>query len=85
MPNPFPYQTVLAAKNGDNEALAAILRHYASYIASLSKRPFYDEYGNQYAFVDEEIRHHIESRLMYQIVYKFNPSKLPNGETLQKD
>lgn len=83
MPNPFPYQMILAAKTGDQEALTAVLRHYTTYIAFLSKRPFYDEYGNRYEFVDEGIRKNIEAKLLFQIVYKFDPNKLPDGETLQ--
>ena len=42
IPNRIPLQTILVAKSGDSEALAEILKHYASYIASFSKRPFYD-------------------------------------------
>lgn len=85
MPKLIPLQTILAAKSGDSEALAEILRHYAPYIASFAKRPFYDEYGNQYDIIDEEIRQQIESKLMLQIVYKFNPEKLPEGESISPE
>lgn len=85
MPNPIPYDTILAAKTGDSDALASIIQYYSPYIAAFSKRPFYDEYGNRFDLVDEEIRHHIESRLMWKIVYKFNPDKLPDGEELQEN
>ena len=85
MPELVPLKTILAAKSGDSEALTEILRHYASYIASFAKRPFYDEYGNQYDIIDEEIRQQIESKLILQILYKFDPEKLPEGETLYPD
>lgn len=85
MSNLIPLQTILAAKSGDNEALAGILRHYAVYIASFAKRPFYDDYGNRHDIIDEEIRQQIESKLMLQIVYKFDPEKLPEGETMDPD
>lgn len=39
----IPYATILAAKNGDAEAMQRILKHYAPYIAIRAKRPFYDE------------------------------------------
>ena len=84
MSNPISYETIHAAKTGNSDALASIIRYYGPYIAAFSKRPFYDEYGNRFDLVDEEIRHHIESRLMCQIVYKFNPSKIPDGEDLQE-
>ena len=83
MPNPFPFQMILAAKSGDPDALSAIVQHYSPYIASLSKRPFYDELGNRYEFVDEDIRQQIENRLMLQIIYKFDPHKLPDGKKLE--
>ena len=72
-----PYDTIVAAKTGDSIAMAAILRHYAPYIAAHSKRRFYDEYSNSYEFIDEEIRQRIEAKLMIQIIYKFDPTKQP--------
>lgn len=54
-------------------------------MADSAKRPFYDEYGNRCDVIDEEIRHQIEAKLMLQIVYKFDPEKLPEGETLQPE
>ncbi len=77
MNNLVPFDTILAAKAGDNEAMQAILKHYASYIASYSKRTLVDEYGNRYEVVDEEIRQRIEAKLMFQIIYHFNPYKMP--------
>ena len=85
MPELVPLQTILAAKSGDSEALTKILHHYAPYIASFAKRPFYDEYGNRYDVIDEEIRQQLESKLMLQIVYKFNPEKLPEGESISPE
>ena len=37
----------------------------------------YDEYNNGYEFIDEEIRQRIEAKLMIQIVYKFDPTRMP--------
>lgn len=85
MTNHIPYNTILAARAGESDALAAIIRHYTPYIVSFSKRPFYDEYGNRYELVDEEIRKRIENRLMFQIVYKFDPAQLPKGECLDAE
>ena len=47
------------------------------YIASYSKRSFYDEYDNRYELVDETIRQRIEAKLILQIVYRFDPTRLP--------
>lgn len=71
------YEVILAAKSGDSEAMSQILRHYEPYIARCSQRSFYDEYGNQYQAVDEEIKNRIRAKLMYQLIYDFDPFKLP--------
>ncbi len=73
----IPYDTILAAKNGDSDAMQQVLRHYGPYIASFSKRTFKDEYGNRYDFVDEDIRQRIEAKLMKSIIEDFNPYKQP--------
>lgn len=77
-----PYATILAAKNGDANAMVSIIQHYRSYIAHFSRRTFYDDYGNSFEFVDDEIRQRIEAKLMFSIIYKFDPTKLPEGETI---
>lgn len=82
MADNISYATIVSAKAGDAEAMATILRHYAPYIARYSKRTFYDEYDSRYEFVDETIRQRIEAKLMLQIVYKFDPSRLPPNGTL---
>ena len=84
MANIISYTTILAAKAGDGEAMSKILRHYASYIAGHAKRNFYDEYGNYCELVDEDIRQRIEAKLLYQIINKFDPSKLPDGEIVKR-
>ena len=71
------YQTIVSAKAGDVEAMAKILDHFSAYIAVCSVRPFFDQHGNRYDYVDEEIVQQIKSKLMIQIIYKFNPFQLP--------
>lgn len=41
-----PLSVILAAANGDESALAAVLSHYQGYIRFLSMRPMKDAYGN---------------------------------------
>ena len=84
MPKPIPYQTILAAKAGDSEAMAAILQHYSRYIIYYSRRTFFDRYGNRYELVDEDIKQRIEAKLIYQIIYKFDPTRLPPGQVLDE-
>lgn len=73
----IPYGVIVSAKGGDSEAMSQILRHYEPYIIRCSQRTFYDEYGNQYQVVDEGIRNRIQAKLMYQIIYNFDPFRLP--------
>lgn len=78
-----PYHTILAAKLGDSEAMTAILRHYSHYIKYYSRRTFFDKNGDRYELVDEDIKQRIEAKLMLQIIYKFDPDKLPAGEIMK--
>lgn len=78
----IPYAVIVAAKRGDPEAMQRILRHYDPYINACSRRVLFDEYGNQYTLVDEEIKNRIQAKLMYQIIYDFDPARLPEGEAL---
>lgn len=60
----LPCATVQAATQGDPEAIAAVLRHYEGYIAKLSTRRLFDEYGNAYLCVDETVRRRLEIKLI---------------------
>lgn len=64
----LPYKTIQAASKGDTEAMYIVLRHYEGYIARLSTRQFYDEYGNAYLCVDEAMRRRLEIKLITGIL-----------------
>ena len=64
----LPYETIQAASKGDTEAMYTVLRHYEGYIARLSTRRFYDEYGNAYLCVDEAMRRRLEIKLIIGIL-----------------
>lgn len=68
---PVPLPVILAAANGDESALAAVLSHYQGYIRFLSMRPMKDAYGNVFLCVDEDMRHRLEAKLLYSIVSSF--------------
>jgi len=50
------------------EAINAVLKHYAGYIARLSMRELYDEYGNPHLCVDEELRRRLETKLITKLL-----------------
>jgi len=66
--NLLPLHVIMAAVSGDAGAIRAVLRHYKGYILTLSLKPFYDEYGRRYLFVDEELRRELETRLITKIL-----------------
>lgn len=60
----LPYPIIVAATKGDPDAMKAVMQHFSGYIASLSLRKLYDERGNAYFGVDEDIRSRLQSKLM---------------------
>ena len=48
--------------------LKTVLQHFSGYIASLSMRKLYDERGNAYYGVDEDIRERLQAKLMRAIL-----------------
>lgn len=82
MPKWITPEIVLAAKSGDSAALATVAHFFDSYIKKAATRPLYDEYGNKYDYVDEEIRRHIESQLFHHIVCNFDPDMVLRGDKL---
>lgn len=75
------YETILAAKKGDPEAMQRIVQHYTPFIISRSKRTFYDEFDNVYQLVDKSMVDLITAKLMYAIIYHFDTERMPEGET----
>ena len=63
-----PYPVILAASKGDPDAMKIVLQHFSAYIASLSMRKLYDERGNVYFGVDEDIRERLQAKLMEAIL-----------------
>ena len=64
VPNPI----ILAATKGDPEAMKLVVQHFSGYIASLSMRKLYDERGNAYYGVDEDIRERLQAKLMRTVL-----------------
>ena len=64
----IPFSVIVAATDGDIEAVNQIVKHYGGYIAKRSLRPMKDEYGNRHMVVDETLRRRIETRLITKIL-----------------
>lgn len=67
----LPYDVIEAAQKGDSDALTKVLKHFEGYIAKMSTRIFYDEFGQSTTQVDEHLKQRIECKLMAQIIMKF--------------
>ena len=57
--------------DSDAGDLAAVVAHYQKYIRALATRPVKDEYGNEYLYVDEDMRLRLETKLIHSIVTGF--------------
>ena len=62
--NLLPFPVISAAANGETNDMCAILKHYESYIAQLCTRTLKADAGNNYSYVDEEMRNRLQVRLI---------------------
>jgi hypothetical protein len=65
---PLPLEIVMAAINGDEAAMRKVLKYYEGYIKALSTKRLFDEEGTSYYFVDDDMRHELEMRLLTKMV-----------------
>ncbi|MFP3153919.1 helix-turn-helix domain-containing protein [Lachnospiraceae bacterium ZAX-1] len=66
----LPFYVIKATADGDTDAIATVLEHFDGYIAALSTKRLYDEYGNSYMCVDESLRAELNSKLV-QGIHRF--------------
>lgn len=64
----IPFEIIADAVNGNSAAINYVLQYYTAYIAKLSTRVFYDEYGNSYSCIDEEIKGQLQTKLISKIL-----------------
>lgn len=64
----IPLWVIERALEGDIQAINKILKHYEGYIAKLSVRKMYDEYGCVHYCVDETLRRRLETKLIKTII-----------------
>lgn len=65
----LPYKTILAASQGDIEAINAVLRHYHGYILALASRNFQSEDGAYLGrHADDDMISQLEAKLTAKIL-----------------
>lgn len=62
------YPVIAAAADGDVDAINTVLKQYEGYIAKLSTKRLYDESGKVYEIIDEELRRHLETKLILKVL-----------------
>lgn len=62
-----PFAIIEAAKQCDAEAVEFVRRHFAGYIVNSSLRYYSDQYGNEKAFLDDELHYHAEAAALSAI------------------
>jgi len=62
--NLIPYPVIVLAAGGDVDAINAVVKHYEGYIAVLSTKQLFDEYGNPHLCVDDGLRRRLETKLI---------------------
>ena len=60
--------TILAASEGDIEAMGIVLKHYERYILKLSTRQLYDEEGHPHYCVDKTLKDRLEAKLIAKVL-----------------
>lgn len=73
-PTVLSEKMIIAAIQGEERALQAILVHYERYINRLSSRELYDRYGNIYVYQDSVLKMELQNRLVAGIL-KFRISR----------
>ena len=67
----IPLSIIYEAMNGDDLAISAVIAHYRGYIRFLSQRSCRDALGFEHLYIDEDMQHRLESKLIYAVITKF--------------
>ena len=78
MTNKIPYETIYQAKMGNEEALAAILRHYEPLIVNASVKTITMPDGSKERIVDQDVKAYIQSELAMKIMVKYDLNIKPS-------
>ena len=68
----IPRNVIDGAVEGKTEDLAFVLGYFSGYITKLATRTLKDDYGNEYVYLDENLRLRLEAKLICSIVSYFD-------------
>lgn len=66
------YETILACKAGDSDALNRVLAHYDGMINAAASKTVIDETGKAKVVLDLDVKQNIQQTLMLQIFLKYD-------------
>ena len=66
------YDTILACKQGDSEALNRVLVYYDKMITDAASKTIINDQGKKVTVVDPEVKQNIQQTLMLQIFLKYD-------------
>lgn len=69
--SPIPIEIIVAATNGDANALEEVVHYYEGYIRYLSTHIQIDKDGNEIWMADEHIQRQLEAKLVESIITGF--------------
>ncbi|HIG0358559.1 TPA: helix-turn-helix domain-containing protein [Clostridium sporogenes] len=64
----LPFDVIVAAIDGDEDAIKIVLNFYDGYISKLSLHSIYDDYGNVYRGIDSELKGRIQTVVINMIL-----------------
>lgn len=65
---PLNFDVIISAVSGDIDCITQIINHYSSYLRELATKRLFDEFGNEYHYVDETLRCQLENKLIKSVL-----------------
>lgn len=65
--NILPFTVIVLATNGDVNAVNHVIKHFEPYINKLSQKTLFDEFGNPYIHIEDEIKRSLETKLILAV------------------
>ena len=67
----IPMSVIYEVMHGNEIAISAVITHYRGYIRFLSRRTCRNALGFEHLYVDEDMQHRLESKLIYAVITNF--------------
>ena len=65
---PLEFDVIVLAVGGDVTSIKVIIDHYKPYLRELATKKLFDEYGNEYKYMDEAVICQLENKLIKSVL-----------------